>query len=99
MGQIVSGTALPVSLDSCASRALESLDLRIAESAAVITRDPLPVVIGVAALLEGLYQNLLSNALKFTAPGQPPCIHLSAERALHAEGRRRRGRDLARRPW
>jgi PAS domain S-box-containing protein len=71
---------IPVSLDACADRALEALDLRISESAAVITRDPLPIVMGDLTLLEALYQNLLSNALKFTAPGQPPRIHLTAER-------------------
>ena len=30
-------------------------------------------------LIEELYQNLLSNALKFVAPGASPRIHLSAE--------------------
>jgi PAS domain S-box-containing protein len=73
---------VPVSLDACVDRTLEMLDLRISESAAVITRDPLPVVVGDRTLLEGLYQNLLSNALKFTAPGRSPRIHVSAER-LH----------------
>ena len=71
---------IPVSLDGCADRALEALDLRISESAAVITRDPLPIVMGDLTLLDGLYQNLLSNALKFTAPGHSPRIHLSAVR-------------------
>jgi PAS domain S-box-containing protein len=70
----------PVALDECADRALEALDLRVSELAAVITRDPLPVVMGDRTLLEGLYQNLLSNALKFTAPGEPPRIHLTSER-------------------
>jgi PAS domain S-box-containing protein len=69
-----------VSLDDCADRALESLELRIAESRAEITRDPLPIVRGDRTLLECLYQNLLSNALKFAAPGQAPRVHLSAER-------------------
>jgi light-regulated signal transduction histidine kinase (bacteriophytochrome) len=67
-----------VSLDGCVDRVLETLDLRIAETAAVITRDPLPEVQGDSTLLEELFQNLLSNALKFVAPGTAPRIHLSA---------------------
>jgi PAS domain S-box-containing protein len=70
----------PVSLDECADHALEALDLRIGESRALITRDPLPVVMGDRTLLQSLYQNLLSNALKFTEAGEAPRIHLSAER-------------------
>jgi len=69
----------PVPLDECVDRALEALDLRVSESGAEITRDALPVVSGDRTLLESLYQNLLSNALKFTAPGQAPRIHLTAE--------------------
>jgi PAS domain S-box-containing protein len=68
-----------VSLEDCVERVLESLDLRISETRAVITRDRLPDVTGDAMLLEELYQNLLSNALKFVAPGTAPRIHLSAE--------------------
>ncbi len=67
-----------VSLDDCVDRVIEALDLRIAETRAVITRDPLPEVSGDPTLLEALYQNLLSNALKFVTPGMPPRIHLSA---------------------
>src|SRR5262249_18343875 len=63
----------------CVDRVLEALDLRISETRAVITRDPLPDVKGDPTLIEELYQNLLSNALKFVAPGVAPRIHLSAE--------------------
>src|SRR5262249_55252222 len=69
----------PVSLDECVDRVLDALDLRISETRAVITRDPLPEVTGDKTLIEELYQNLLSNALKFVAPGAVPRIHLSAE--------------------
>ena len=67
----------PLSLEECVKRVLETLDLRIAESGAVVTRDPLPEVVGDRTLIEALYQNLLSNALKFTRPGEAPRIHLS----------------------
>ncbi len=68
-----------VSLETCVDRVLEALELRISETRAVITRDPLPEVQGDPTLLEELFQNLLSNALKFIAPGASPRIHITAE--------------------
>lgn len=68
-----------LSLENIVDRALESLALRIEESGAVITRDPLPEVQGDAVLLTQLYQNLLSNALKYVELA-PPRIHLDASR-------------------
>ena len=57
----------------------------ISETRAVITRDPLPDVMGDPTLLEELYQNLLSNALKFVAPGtsaaHPPLRRVAAPTA------------------
>ncbi len=51
----------------------------IAESGAIITHDPLPMVFANATLLGQVLQNLLSNALKFRGQ-EPPRIHISAER-------------------
>ena len=68
-----------VSLDICVNNALAALAVRLQETAASITRDPLPVVWGDATLLTQLYQNLLDNALKFVAHDHP-IIHLTAER-------------------
>ena len=67
----------PVSLEDVADRALESLALRVEESRAIITRDPLPEVKGDATLLTQLYQNLIGNALKYVEES-PPRIHLDA---------------------
>jgi PAS domain S-box-containing protein len=72
-------TKQPLLLEQCVKRVLEVLDLEIAESGAVITHDPLPEVTGDPTLVEALYQNLLTNALKFTRPGESPRIHLSVE--------------------
>lgn len=71
--------AEPISLETVADSALESLALRIEECCAVITRDPLPEVRGDATLLTQLYQNLIGNALKY-AGESPPRIHLDAAR-------------------
>jgi signal transduction histidine kinase len=60
-------------------QALRDLQLRIAESGAVVTHDALPTVTAAPELLRQLLENLLSNALKFRGP-EPPRIHLSAQR-------------------
>ncbi|MCK4224313.1 MAG: hypothetical protein KAX39_03970 [candidate division Zixibacteria bacterium] len=68
-----------VSLNHCADHAIDSLAVRIEESGAEITSDELPQVWGDRTMLTQLYQNLLSNALKFTGANRP-LICLTAER-------------------
>jgi light-regulated signal transduction histidine kinase (bacteriophytochrome) len=68
-----------VSLGGCADRAVDSLAVRLQESQAEITRDKLPQVRGDRSMLTQLYQNLLSNALKFAAADRPQ-IRLTVER-------------------
>jgi len=65
--------------DRCVDRALESLELRIRETGARVTRDALPEVMADPTLLHAIYQNLISNALKFHGAA-PPALHLSVER-------------------
>ena len=60
--------------------ALNNLQVTTAESHAVITHDPLPKVIGDAVQLNQLFQNLISNAIKFRKPGAIPHIQVTAER-------------------
>ncbi len=67
-----------LALDEAVDRALDALALRIAESGATISRASLPKVWGDLTLLTQLYQNLISNALKFV-DGRPPEIALTAE--------------------
>ncbi len=68
-----------VDLECCVTEALESLSSRVEATGAEVVRDPLPEVVGDATLLSHLYENLLSNALKFTNCDRP-IIHLTAER-------------------
>ncbi|GAA4470910.1 hypothetical protein GCM10023189_60470 [Nibrella saemangeumensis] len=66
----------PVSLSAVVSEVMSDLDMIIQEKQADVTVDVLPVVPGDAMQLRQLFQNLLSNALKFVAPGAPPIISI-----------------------
>jgi two-component system, chemotaxis family, CheB/CheR fusion protein len=61
------------------AKTLLNLQVAIAESGAVVTSDPLPTVVAEEVLLMQVFQNLISNSIKFRA-GKPPEIHVSAER-------------------
>ena len=72
------GTAdLNVSL----SEALKMMESRIGESGAELTVAPLPTVRGESSQLAHVFQNLLSNSLKYRRADLPPKIVFSAERA------------------
>ena len=58
---------------------LEDLEITIEESQANIEIDTLPVMKADASQMNQLFLNLLSNALKFTKPDQPPHITLGYE--------------------
>ncbi len=60
-----------VEINDCVDDALHALALRIEESGATVTRGDLPVVIGDQTMLTQLYQNLISNALKFIEDKTP----------------------------
>lgn len=76
-----------VALETVLRRTTNALGLAIEETGAVVTHDPLPVVHGDSTQLGVLLQNLISNAMKFRAPGVPPQVHISAREAVDgAEG-------------
>jgi len=60
--------------------AIAYLKPRIQETAAVLTHDPLAAVTAEEIPMMLLFKNLLSNALKYTRPGEPPRIHVSAQK-------------------
>ena len=63
-------------------KTLASLGSSIRECGAVITHDPLPTLKADASQLSRLFQNLVSNGIKFRGQ-EPPRIHLSVEKNEH----------------
>ena len=72
----------PFAATDCAevvSRVLDNLKIAIEESRAAVRHSPLPKLIADATQLTQLFQNLISNAIKFH-DREPPQIQISAER-------------------
>ncbi len=69
----------PTPAEEVVDAVIRSLEVAINERDASITRDPLPIVKADRNQLEQLYQNLISNALKFNK-SPTPRVHLGAER-------------------
>jgi light-regulated signal transduction histidine kinase (bacteriophytochrome) len=65
------------------AKALLNLQAAIEESGATVTSDPLPTVAADEVMLMQLFQNLISNSIKYRSV-ETPRIHVSAER--DAEG-------------
>jgi PAS domain S-box-containing protein len=72
-------TTEPVSLAQVVNTVLTDLELAIQESGAQVTAEPLPTVLGDSSQLEQLFQNLLSNALKFRRANTVPLVRVRAE--------------------
>jgi PAS domain S-box-containing protein len=60
--------------------ALKNLAVIIQETGAQITHDALPTVQGIPSQLALLFQNLISNAVKFRKKDRPVRIHIGAQR-------------------
>jgi PAS domain S-box-containing protein len=78
--------------EAALDRALADLHIAIQESGAVVTRDPLPAVLGDVMQLAQLFQNLIGNALKFHGEA-PPRVHVAAELRNSDFGFRNEGQD------
>jgi chemotaxis family two-component system sensor kinase Cph1 len=59
------------------SNALANLQAAIGDIGAMVTRDPLPTVMGDASQLCQVFQNLIDNAIKYQN-AKPPLIHVSS---------------------
>ncbi len=69
----------PVSLSTLLEEVLEDLEVKIQETQAKVTVDPLPTLKADALQMRQLFQNLISNALKFQQPGQIPSVTISCK--------------------
>lgn len=75
----------PVALNNVVSLVLEDLDVPISETHASIQFADLPTVRGEESQLRQLFQNLISNALKFRKPEAQPIISIRAQTVMAAE--------------
>lgn len=70
----------PVDLSLVVNKALQQLQAEIATSQAQITvEEPLLSICGNSTVLTQVVSNLISNALKFVAPGKIPQVRISTE--------------------
>ncbi|HBA59539.1 MAG TPA: hypothetical protein DCZ92_01690 [Elusimicrobia bacterium] len=68
-----------VDCNAALARVLSGMRNAIAESGAAVTHDSLPVLTGCESDFVQLFQNLISNGVKFRGPGAPR-VHIKAER-------------------
>ncbi len=65
------------------AKTLFNLQVAIEQSGAVVTSDPLPTLVTEEVPLMQLFQNLISNSIKYRGE-ETPRIHISAERSLRS---------------
>ncbi len=74
------GEFVPTDLNAVLADALVNLEAARAEHGATITHDVLPTVSIDKPRFVQLFQNLIGNALKFTAPDRPPEVRIGCAR-------------------
>lgn len=68
-----------VDLNALVGNVLQNLDIQIKDAAALVECDPLPSLSGNPMLLTQLFQNLITNALKFRR-AEPPHVEVRVQR-------------------
>ncbi len=67
-----------VDMNLILNQAIQNLNASIRESKTEIITDELPSVVGDGEQLQRVFQNLISNAIKFKKPEEPSLIHISS---------------------
>ena len=75
--------AVSIPLDQDVESAISQLAGAIEESGAAVTHDPLPTITAERSQILRLFQNLISNAIKYRSPDRTCKVHIFA----HAEGK------------
>jgi signal transduction histidine kinase len=78
VGRMTEGMA-PIDLADSFATAMSNLEVTAEAADAIVTTDPLPVVLGERSLLVQLFQNLIGNAIKFRGDATPT-VHIGAVR-------------------
>ena len=76
----------PVDAHDALGEAIINLQSAIRESGALVTNEDLPRVLGDRTQIVQVFQNLIGNGIKFRKPGEPPRVHLRAERDAAGAG-------------
>lgn len=74
-----------VNLNTIMQEVLNDLELKIEETGTVIRCDVLPTVEAVRTQMKQLFQNLVSNAIKFQKPGVSPVIRIELLQPVEGE--------------
>ncbi|WP_164851176.1 PAS domain-containing protein [Larkinella soli] len=75
----------PVDLNRVVAEVLVDLDLAVSEKGATVEVGRLPTLQGEPLQIRQAFQNLLSNALKFSEPGRPPVITVKSRLVRRAD--------------
>lgn len=70
----------PIVLGEIMSEVMGGMSMQILESGANVTHDELPWLWGERIMISRLFQNLVSNAIKFHKPGEAPRVHIGCRR-------------------
>ncbi|BDC99210.1 PAS domain S-box protein [Persicobacter psychrovividus] len=79
----------PIDLNHIVKEVLNDLEVAIEKEQAVVEIDDLPEIESDSSMMRQLFQNMISNALKFRSPDRPPVIKITNETAETANGKQK----------
>jgi signal transduction histidine kinase len=74
----VAHTVAPTDLGFILKQVIADLELKIEETGTQVTFDKLPMIDAVSSQMKQLFNNVISNSIKFRRPDVPPVINISA---------------------